>query len=86
MYVAFKCFMLQVQTTGVGVHKGGQGRGHRRVEEAQAASGGVETRHRPRAAIVEGARVSLPGGLEETGATPVWKRQDESSEQRGQRI
>jgi hypothetical protein len=23
-YVAFECFMLQVQTTGVGVHEGGQ--------------------------------------------------------------
>ena len=24
MYVAFECFMLQVQTANVGVHKGGQ--------------------------------------------------------------
>jgi hypothetical protein len=49
MYVAFECFMLQVQTTGIGVHEGWQGqaaatnawrrrRPHRQCgEEAQAA-------------------------------------------------
>jgi hypothetical protein len=25
MYVAFKCFMLQVQTASIGIHEGGQG-------------------------------------------------------------
>ena len=25
LYVAFECFMLEVQTAGVGVHEGGQG-------------------------------------------------------------
>jgi hypothetical protein len=43
------------------------------VEGAQAAAGDVERRHMLRGAVVEEARASLPCGLEETGATPVWK-------------
>ena len=31
-------------------------------------------RHKPHGAVVEEAGASLPGGLEETGITPEWKR------------
>jgi hypothetical protein len=88
IYLAFDCFMLQVQTAGVGVHEGGKGPsyGHRGMEEAQAAVGGVGRMHRPRSAVVEEVETSFLGGLKETGATPVWKRRGESSEQPGQRI
>ena len=45
------------------------------MEEAQVTTGGVGRRHRPRGAVVEEAGASLPGGMEETGVAPVWKRQ-----------
>jgi hypothetical protein len=44
------------------------------VEEAQAATGCVGRRHRPRGVVVEEVGASLPGVLEEMGATLVWKR------------
>ena len=52
----------------------GPSRGHRRIEEAQAAAGGVGRRHRPRGAIVEEVGESLPCGLEEADAARVCKR------------
>jgi hypothetical protein len=61
MYVAFECFTLQAQTASVGVHEGGQGQA-------------VAKRHRARGAVVEEAGESLPSGLEETSAAPLWKR------------
>jgi hypothetical protein len=45
------------------------------VEEAQAAAVSVGREHRPRSAIVEEVGTSLLCSLEETGTTPVWKRQ-----------
>jgi hypothetical protein len=53
------------------------------MEEAYAVAGGVGRRHRPCGAIVEVRWPSLPDGLEEMGATSVWKRRGQSSEQRG---
>jgi hypothetical protein len=44
------------------------------VEEAYAATDGVGRRHRPHGAVVEEMGASLPGGLEEMGTVPVWKR------------
>jgi hypothetical protein len=67
--------MLQVQTAGIGVHEGGQGKpqpltrggsvGHHRVvwEEAQAT----------RCCCGRG-KASLPSGLKKTCAASVWKR------------
>jgi hypothetical protein len=47
---------------------------------------GMGRRHKPRGVVVEEARASLPGGLEETGIAPMWERWGESFEQCGQRI
>jgi hypothetical protein len=44
------------------------------MEEAQAAAGDVGMRHRACDAVVEEAGASLPGSLEEMGATSVWKK------------
>ena len=45
------------------------------MEEAQATASDVGRRHRPHGAAVEEAGASLPDGLEETGAAPMWKRE-----------
>jgi hypothetical protein len=37
----------------------------------------VGRRHRPRSAVAKEARASLSGGLKETDAAPVWKRQEQ---------
>jgi len=63
----------------VSMRTGRAKRGHRRLEEVQAAASGVGRRHRSRGAVVEEAGASLPGGLEEMGAAPVWKWRGESS-------
>jgi hypothetical protein len=73
MHVVFECFMLQVQTTGIGIYEGGQG---------QAAATDAWSRRKPPAALWgEGtgrtvmlwkeAGACLPGGLKEMGAAPV---------------
>ena len=76
MYVAFECFILQVQTAGVGAHEDGQGQAR-----PPTCGGGAGRRRRCRKeaqvawAVVEEAGASLPDGLEDTGAASVWKRQ-----------
>jgi hypothetical protein len=63
--VTFKCFLLQVQIAGVGVHEGGQGQAtaidvwRRRRPYGR----GVGRRHRVRSAVVEEAGVSLSSSV-----------------------
>jgi hypothetical protein len=65
IYVAFECFMLQVQIVSVGVPWGraGPSRSHRRVEEVQATTCGVRRRHGSRGTIMEEAGASHPGSM-----------------------
>jgi hypothetical protein len=73
---ALECFMLQVQTAGVGVHEGGQGQAMatdvwRRCRPPPAVWGGGTSRV---IVVVEEAGASLPGGQEEASTVPVSKR------------
>jgi hypothetical protein len=67
MYVAFECFMLQVQTTGVGVHEGGQG---------QAAATDAWRRRRPPPTVWEGGTGCAVLLWKRRGESLVWPGRD----------